>query len=129
MNKKSELKKVFKPIIKECLTEILMEEGLIRIVKEHNLREQTERRQVLPETKPVVRKLQSESKENKQEAIKEFKKAMAPVIKGFDPFAGTADIDAMEAKKQEGVDISKMFGSDTINSWNQQLEMIQGKKE
>jgi hypothetical protein len=126
---KASLKKVIKPLIKECLKEVLVEEGLIKIVKEHNIREQTERRQVLPETKPIVKKLQNESVQNKQQTIKEFKKSLAPVLSGFDPFAGTQNIDQIEEKQQEGVDINKLFDNNMVNSWNQQLDMIQGKKE
>jgi len=126
---KASLKKVIKPLIKECLKEVLIEEGLIKIVKEHNIREQTERRQVLPETKPIVKKLQNESVQNKQQTIKEFKKSLTPVLSGFDPFAGTQNIDQIEEKQQEGVDINKLFDNNMVNSWNQQLDMIQGKKE
>ncbi len=35
MNKVNEMKKIIKPLIKECLTEILMEEGLMKLVKEN----------------------------------------------------------------------------------------------
>ena len=129
MNKK-ELKGIIKPLIKECLTEILVEEGLMKIVKENVVKESVQvspRRQQIVENKPMIRKLQQESVINKQEAIQEVKKKLASPA--FDPFAGTdvlkEDKEAMQS--QQGVDISSLLESN-VESWNEQLRVLEGRK-
>lgn len=129
MNKK-ELKGIIKPLIKECLTEILVEEGLMKIVKENVVKENIQapsRRQPIIENKPLVRKLQQESVENKQEAIQEVKKKLT--TPAFDPFAGTdvlkEDKEAMQS--QQGVDISALLESN-VESWNEQLRVLENRK-
>lgn len=129
MNKK-ELKGIIKPLIKECLTEILMEEGLMKIVKENVVRESVQtspRKQPLVENKPMIRKLQQESVVNKQEAIQEMKKKVA--VGGFDPFAGTETLkeDKEAMQSQKGVDISSLLESN-VESWNEQLRVLEGRK-
>jgi len=99
MNKeeKKQMKSIIKPLIKECLHEIMLQEGLIRMLKEHNLNESSQQTQnsiqkrPMPETKSVIKSLQKESVEEKKQAIQEVKKAAS--FSGFDPFAGTEDID------------------------------------
>jgi hypothetical protein len=129
MNKK-ELKGIIKPLIKECLTEILVEEGLMKIVKENVVKESmqaTPKRQPIVENKPMIRKLQQESVINKQEAIQEVKKKLASPA--FDPFAGTdvlkEDKEAMQS--QQGVDISSLLESN-VESWNEQLRILENRK-
>lgn len=125
---KKQMKSIIKPLIKECLKEVLVEEGLIKVMQEHI---QQENKQVLarvPESKPIVRKLQQESVQKKQESINEIKKNLSGG--GFDPFAGTKDIDQMEAEAEskKGVNINSLFGDEMVNSWNQQLDILNGKK-
>lgn len=108
-DEKKQMKSIIKPLIKECLHEVMLEEGLIRMVKEHLVVENKQKQVILPESKPVVKQLQKESVEAKQQYVETIKKKVS--IGGFDPFAGTEDIDSMEAKAQEGVDISKFFGN------------------
>lgn len=123
---KKQMKSIIKPLIKECLHEIMLQEGLIRMLKEHNLNEGVQKRPT-PEGKPVIKALQKESVQEKKQAIQEVKKATA--FAGFDPFAGTEDLDSMEAKAQEGVNVDKLFDENMINSWNQQLELLEGKRK
>ena len=121
------MKSIIKPLIKECLHEIMVEEGLIRMVKEHLVVETKQKQAVLPESKPVVKQLQKESVQAKQQYVETIKKKVA--IGGFDPFAGTEDLDTVEAKAQEGVNVDKLFDESMINSWNQQLELLEGKRK
>lgn len=132
MNKeeKKQMKSIIKPLIKECLTEVLVEQGLIKVIQEHNLRENIqpeEKKRLIPEGKPLIKGLQKESAELKKQAIQEVKNIAS--FSGFDPFAGTEDIDTMESKAQEGVNVDKLFDENMINSWNQQLELIEGKRK
>ena len=124
------LKKVIKPLIKECLTEILVEEGLMKIVKENVVRENVQtssHKQPIVENKPMIRKLQQESVQNQQQAIQEVKKKLASPA--FDPFSGTnvlkEDKEAMQSQK--GVDISSLLESN-VESWNEQLRVLEGRK-
>ena len=129
MNKK-ELKGIIKPLIKECLTEILVEEGLMKIVKENVIKENVQvspRRQPIVENKPMIRKLHEESVVNKQEAIQELKKKVS--VGSFDPFAGTETLkeDKQVMQSQQGVDISSLL-ENNVESWNEQLRVLEGRK-
>ncbi len=108
-NEKNEMKSVIKPLIKECLHEIMLEEGLIRMVKEHVIKENVQKKAILPETKPVIRELKKENVDAKKQYVESIKKNAS--MSGFDPFAGTQDLDSLEAKADEGVDITKFFGN------------------
>jgi hypothetical protein len=123
---KASLKKVIKPLIKECLQEIMVEEGLIRMVKEHVIKENVQVKSAPPETKTIIKSLQKESVDKKKQAIQEMKKAAT--FAGFDPFAGTEDIDSVEVKGQEGVKIDNLFDENMLKSWSQQLELLEGKR-
>lgn len=117
---KSALKKVIKPLIKECLKEVLVEEGLIKVINESRVSQQT-----LPENKPVIKKLQQESVQQKRVSQDQFKKSVT--FAGFNPFEGTNSIDEMEEKSEEGLNINS-FINENMDSWNQQLNMIERKK-
>lgn len=117
---KSSLKKVIKPLIKECLKEVLVEEGLLKFINENTVKQQ-----VLPESKPVIKKLQQESVEKKKLVKEEFKKSLNFV--GFNPFEGTESIDVLEEKSDEGININS-FINENMDSWNQQLNIIERKK-
>ena len=137
---KSSIKKTIKPLIKECLTEILMEEGLIKLVKEN----------IQKESKQFVRPQQEEAYDlkekqfiqknqpNKKISLQEAKQKMLKEIgmSGFDPFAGSIplsddsssqeDHELNESSSQKklmpgiqgsGVDISKLMSANK-NAWN-----------
>jgi len=113
---KNSLKKVIKPLIKECLTEILYEQGLNKLIEESI---KTKQREVVKEnkeeesyvTKEVnFMKQASDSKPNK---IQEAKKQLLEKIgnNGFDPFAGSLPIDSAG---QEQINESVNPGSSTF---------------
>jgi hypothetical protein len=110
--KKTELKNIIKPLIKECLNEILVEEGLKKIVQEGA-------------SEPVREKI-NEAKEK----LKEFKKQMMDEIggSGFDPFGGTAPISDKESSGDSGVDISSLLNANG-SAWRSTLNAISGKKD
>ena len=124
------LKKVIKPLIKECLKEVLMEEGLVKVIKEYN--SSTSENQVLlrnePEAQPMIKQLKKEAVQKRSIVAEQLKKS--PEFNGFNPFDGTDDIDSMEkkAKLNEGVSLNKLIDTDMIQSWNQQLDIIERKK-
>lgn len=125
--KKTELKNIIKPIIKECLNEILIEEGLKKIVQEGASHQETRvvSTQVSKVAEPVREKI-NEAKEK----LKEFKKQMMDEIggAGFDPFGGTAPIVERETSGDSGVDISSLLNANG-NVWRSTLNAISGKKD
>jgi hypothetical protein len=125
--KKTELKNIIKPLIKECLNEILVEEGLKKIVQEG-----ASYQEARPVSSPVskvaepVREKINEAKEK----LKEFKKQMMDEIggSGFDPFGGTAPISDKESSGDSGVDISSLLNANG-SAWRSTLNAISGKKD
>lgn len=104
---KNSLKKVIKPLIKECLREVLMEEGLVKVIKEYNVPEQP--RQVLKKETP-------QRKIPQQTQIKE-----SVSLNGFNIFEGTkpAPKDG-EYIEEDGVNIDRLVNKNQ-NSWFQHL--------
>jgi|TARA_R110000824_G_scaffold258032_1_gene447066 flagellin-like hook-associated protein FlgL len=135
---KSELKKVLRPLIKECIKEVIFEEGVLaNIVSEvaQGLGGQT-----LVETKAVIKPLARQKGNNsKQEQtrvkqkLQETRKKMLEAIgtdayNGVDVFAGTTPTSSPSESQQgsplngvdpgdSGVDINKLFGG-TSKSWS-----------
>jgi hypothetical protein len=125
--KKTELKNIIKPIIKECLNEILIEEGLKKIVQEGISHQETKTASTsISRAAEPVRERIVEAKEK----LKEFKKQMMEEIggSGFDPFGGTAPIVEREASGDSGVDISSLLNANG-NVWRSTLNAISGKKD
>ena len=119
---KKELKSLIKPIIKECIREVLMEEGLRKVVSES----------VEPVTKAVQQvtaKPAQPQPENKK--LQEHKKKLMDEIgkkgyaaAGFDPFSGTKPLTEGQASgagaysplanidpDDKGIDISGIIGN------------------
>lgn len=102
MNKVNEMKKIIKPLIKECLTEILMEEGLMKLIKENTELQIKEERSYEEEApaKKYVQKEQQFMQENKKKVnIQETKQKLRQQVglgPSFDPFAGS--LPDLEAK-------------------------------
>ena len=135
---KSELKKVLRPLIKECIKEVIFEEGILsNIVSEvaQGLSGQT-----LVEAKTTVKPQPRQKDENlKQEQIRvkqklqETRKKMLDAIgtdsyNGVDVFAGTTPTSSPSENQQgsplngvdpgdSGVDINKLFGG-TSRNWS-----------
>ena len=128
--KKSDLKKAIKPLVKECIQEILIEEGMLsNIVSEvatglqGNLVVESKERNT---TKQLFNQKVARS-EATQSKLKEQKKRMLDAIgkdayNGVDLFEGTSPMSSYEASEQKqgsvdlgnpgdaGVDISSLLG-------------------
>lgn len=124
---KNTLKKAMKPLIKECLTEILYEQGLNRIIEESI--KSKEKPIVKEDTTYETREVQfmKQNSAPKINKLQEAKKALLDKIgkNGFDPFAGSVPIDDASESIAEsinpemsmhpglaggGVDISGLLG-------------------
>ena len=124
--KKSELRQVLKPLIKECIKEVIFEEGILsNIVSEvaQGLGGQT-----IVETQQPAPPQRDYKEENRvaQQKLQETRKRMLDAIgsesyNGVDLFAGTTPTSAPTESKQgdplsgvdprdSGVDISQLFG-------------------
>ena len=130
--KKSELRQVLKPLIKECIKEVIFEEGVLsNIVSEvaQGLGGQT-----IVETKQQPAESQRNYEEENriaQQKLQETRKRMLDAIgsesyNGVDLFAGTTPTSAPTESKQgdplsgvdprdAGVDINKIFGGKSKN--------------
>ena len=91
---KNSLKKIMKPLIKECLTEILYEQGLNRIIEESIKSKQKEvvREEASYETREA--QFMKQTATPKINKLQEAKKALLEKIgkNGFDPFAGSVPL-------------------------------------
>jgi len=143
---KNSLKKVIKPLIKECLTEILYEQGLNKIIEESI---KTKSREVVKENKEEevyeakeVRFMKN-TQPNKANKLQEAKKQLLQKISmnGFDPFAGSAPLEGdpeqiaesinpevavMPGIQGSGVDISGLLGQNK-QLWKSFSTALNGK--
>jgi hypothetical protein len=106
---KKELKSLIKPIIKECIREVLMEEGLRKVVNE-SVTAQPVAKQV---SAPPVAQKQVHLQE--QQKVKELKREILHKIgksgyssTGFDPFGGTAPLAEGQAPQVASAEMSAM---------------------
>lgn len=129
------LRKVLKPLIKECIKEIIFEEGVLSsIIREA---QGSPAKEVIKEEKPFS-KFVEEPKENKQlaETRKKMRAAIAEKIGGdFDPFEGTKALSESQASGHpssspmagvdpgdKGVDISNIPGMGKWGAINERLK-------
>ncbi len=132
--KKADLKKAIKPLVKECIHEVLLEEGLLsNIVSEvahgmqNNLVVETKR---APVEENLDRDIQRKNKQSVK--LREHKKRMLDAIgkdayNGVDLFEGTSPAPAQTQHKpgsvdlgdagDSGVDISSLVGG-ASQIWN-----------
>jgi len=120
--KKSELKKLIKPLVKECINEVLLEEGLLsNVVSEvaKGMQGQTIVTEAAPAPRPVV-----ESKQKNPAAAAQRRKLMDAIgndaYNGVDLFEGTTPMPTRSEPKagsidlgdptDSGVDISSLIG-------------------
>lgn len=113
MNKKESLKKVIKPLIKECLKEVLVEEGLISVINETKVKSQETFIQNPVRQNPV--------KENLHKQTKYISNS------SFNPFEGTVSTEEKEKIKDEGINISSLINENS-GVWNDHLEYYERKK-
>ena len=117
--KKSELKKVIKPLVKECIHEVLLEEGLLsNVVSEvakglsSNIVTETQQPKAKPNKQPVQPNLAAHRKKMMEAISKD-------AYNGVDLFEGTTPIVDIErqagapdlgAPDDAGVDINSILG-------------------
>jgi hypothetical protein len=130
--KKDELKKLIKPLIKECLKEVLIEEGFTKMLSESVQIQQS------AEQPKVLQQLKSDSAQQSKQTLAEAKKKMLDEIGmgGFDAFAGTNPLkEGGNARIPEvavtgfnsgdpGVDISRLMSGKMKATFN----ALNGKK-
>lgn len=117
--KKEQLKQIIKPLIKECLKEVLIEEGFTKMLSESvNTSAQVP-------TKNNISPVQTKTNLN------ENRKKMLDQIAagGFDPFAGSEPLkeDREVLSGDPGIDISGLLGENKT-VWKQTLNALNGKK-
>ena len=147
--KKSELKKILKPLVNECIRESLMEDGLIsgiiaEVVKGMSptrLVEEAPPPKVDPEMDRMRRNAFSEEQSTK---LKEHKKKLMDAIgnssyNGVNLFEGTTPAPSQASPTAQasplhgqnpndsGVDISSLFGSVGTN-WNAHMNEMKERK-
>ena len=108
MSKK--LKKVLKPLIEECIKEMIFEEGVLSsIIREA---QGSPNKQIVKEEKPFTKFVKESRTENKQlnETRKAMRKAISEKLGDFDPFEGTQPF--TEAQASGGPSKSPMAGVD-----------------
>lgn len=144
---KNSLKKVIKPLIKECLTEILYEQGLNKLIEESI---KTKQHEVIKENQKQEQNYEIKEKQfiglgkqNKPNKLQEAKKQLLQKISmsGFDPFAGSTPIEGNEEQLVEsinpdvsvlpgiqgsGVDISGLLGQNK-QAWKGLTTALNGK--
>jgi len=132
--KKADLKKVLKPIVKECIQEALLEEGLLsnviaEVVKGLNVQPLVEQVQPeQPQAQVTEQKILDEEATRRKQKINETRKQMLDAIgkdsyNGIDLFEGTdpmressnphsplANTDPSDA----GIDISNLLGNKKV---------------
>lgn len=122
---KSELKKLIKPVVKECIHEVLLEEGLLSNIVSEVAKGMTADRIVESQTPPPA--APSISKRSKETKIKleEHRRRMSEAAgntayNGVNLFEGTTPIDNNQSQpgntdlgdpRDAGVDISSIVGA------------------
>lgn len=131
--KKSELKKILKPLIKECIREVIFEEGALSTIISEVVRGTTGSKPILENRVPKSNKLQQEQKRKIMEEQKQKRKKMLDSIgkdayNGVNLFEGTTPAPAPAttqgqgpldgvAPNDPGVDISSIFSGQSSNIW------------
>ena len=129
--KKSDLKQLIKPMVKECIHEVLLEEGLLsNVVAEvakglqGNLVVEA-RRPAQPRSQPREEMQRNRQAQKSREGLKEHRRKLMDAVGkdsygGIDLFEGTEPMHAQEPQQghadlgrpgDAGVDISSIFGN------------------
>jgi hypothetical protein len=146
--KRSELKKILKPLVHECIKESLMEDGLIsgiiaEVVKGMRTPEPLVET-APPKADPIKERMRrnafdTEQSSKLQEHKKKLRAAIGGAYNGVDLFEGTTPAPAQGSPQQQanpmaghapndaGVDITNLFGS-VGRHWNAHMnEVKEGK--
>ena len=127
--KVSELKQIIKPLIKECLKEVLVEEGFTKMLSEA-IKPQPVAQQISTVQKQNVQEVTAQKK-NVQQINEERKKLLDSIGKsGFDAFAGTEPLkeDVQVKGSDPGIDIGGLMGGNK-DVWKKMLDGMNGKKK
>ena len=148
--KKSEFKKLIKPIVQECIKESLLEDGLIsgiiaEVVKGMSSQTIVEAKAPEPKADPVKERMKANAFSKEQTGkLKEHKKKLMAAIggsayNGVALFEGTTPAPAQASPRTQaspmsgqspsdpGVDISNLFGSVGKN-WNAHMNEMKERK-
>lgn len=126
--KTNELKQIIKPLIKECLKEVLIEEGFTKMLSE-SVRQPTAVEQITAVEGSAKQEVTTKKKSLQE--LQESKKKMLDAIgnSGFDAFAGTQPLreDKEIVGSDPGIDIGGLMGKNK-QVWNKMLEGMNKKK-
>ena len=148
--KKSEFKKLIKPIVQVCIKESLLEDGLIsgiiaEVVKGMSSQTIVEAKTPQPKADPVMERMKANAFNKEQSGkLKEHKKKLMAAIggtayNGVDLFEGTTPAPAQAAPTSQaspmsgqspsdpGVDISNLFGAVGRN-WNAHMNEMKERE-
>ena len=148
--KKSEFKKLIKPIVQECIKESLLEDGLIsgiiaEVVKGMSSQTIVETKTPQPKADPTIERMKANAFNKEQSGkLKEHKKKLMAAIgggayNGVDLFEGTTPAPAQESPSTQaspmsgqnpsdpGVDISNLFGAVGRN-WNAHMNEMKERE-
>ena len=130
---KNELKKILKPLIKECIKEVIFEEGALSTIISEVMRGTSGSRQIVETKQPKQTRQNFENRERKLKEAKARKRKLLDSIgkdayNGVDLFEGTTPAPATRtnqgqgplddvAPNDPGVDISGLFSSHSSKIW------------
>lgn len=128
---KQELKKIIKPLIKECIREVLLEEGLKTLTgqqelvkEEKNIERNEPRQQSLQQKKKI-----DFNKVFKKDVIEKNKKLGFDMGgSAFNPFAGTVPIDEVKPVETPRESKVKDMISESAGKWKEILNATTGRK-
>lgn len=125
---KAELKKIMKPLIKECIKEVLIEIGAQSLVAE-SVRPIAESKQAAIQPKQIKKEISPKIAEFKKNMLDQIGKS-SYINNRFDPFAGTVPLTEAQAsgtpmspildESDPGVDISSLISTNAA-SWKAHL--------
>jgi len=107
---KETLKDILKPILKESIREVLLEEGLLKMLSEvkatevkQSVKKPTYSKEFIKDVKPIAENVKTEQQEAHDRMRNELKKK-GLITNKFDPFAGTKALTEAQASGNGGAD-------------------------
>ena len=130
---KNELKKILKPLIKECIKEVIFEEGALSTIISEVMKGTSGSQQIVETKQPKQTKQNFENRERKLREAKVRKKKLLDSIgkgayNGVDLFEGTTPAPTPRSSQGQGplddvapgdpgVDISNIFSGHSAKIW------------